>query len=126
MSNDDTTANNEPTTNQVNSGQNTTTAEPEKGRKPDNYVNEVFRKDGRDQFKTVGAVWHGKQGYLSGESNGNRIVLQSREAKEALDKMRAEKQQAAQAQQQPAQKAETQTTTNQPSQPSIKTQEVSP
>lgn len=75
-----------PTQNQSDMGQ------PNKNRQPDYEVLQVTGEGDNSQWLKIGAVWQGKDGYLTGKTVHGKIVLQSREAKEALQKMRADKQ----------------------------------
>jgi hypothetical protein len=68
------------------------TAQPAKGRQPDYDVHQVLGEGDKSQWMKIGAVWEGKDGYLSGNTVHGKIVLQSREAKETLQQMRVEKQ----------------------------------
>lgn len=74
--------------------------QPSKGRKPDYEVHQIMGEGNKSQWVKIGAVWEGKDGYLSGETVHGKIVLQSRHAREALQNMRDEKQQAAPSQSQ--------------------------
>lgn len=64
-----------------------------KGRKPDIEFHHVTEEDGQTVWEQVGAVWKGsKDGYFTGTINGQKIVGQTREAKEALMAMRKQQQ----------------------------------
>lgn len=63
-----------------------------KGRKPDIEFSRVYEEDGQTVWEQVGAVWQNKEGYFSGQINGQKIVGQTREAKEALMAMRKQQQ----------------------------------
>lgn len=60
--------------------------------KPDYEINIVTEENGKSYWQKTGAVWDNGNGYLTGKIGDQSVVLQSREAKEALMKMRAEKQ----------------------------------
>ena len=63
----------------------------DKRRPPDHYIQIVTTDSkGRDRHRDLGELWDGKPGYKTGESAFGRVVVQSREAREELRKMRAE------------------------------------
>lgn len=64
----------------------------DKHRPPDHFVQIVTKNaSGRDKHRDIGELWEGKNGYMSGDSALGRIVVQSREQREKLQQMRAEK-----------------------------------
>lgn len=63
-----------------------------KGRKPDVEFHTVSQEDGKTVWTKIGAVWKNDKGYLTGEIGGQKVVGQTREAKEALFNMRDEQQ----------------------------------
>ena len=65
--------------------------ENDKNRLPDHYVSIVQQgRNGKEQITEVGALWEGKDGYMSGETIAGRILVQSRAKREELRAMRAE------------------------------------
>ena len=71
-------------------------AQTSKGREPDYNVHQVIEGEERDNWVKIGAMWEGKNGYISGDTVHGRIVLQTRTPKEALDEMREQKQKSTQ------------------------------
>lgn len=64
----------------------------DKGNKPDYYVQLAQEgRNGKEQITDVGALWTGKDGYITGQTLAGRVILQPRAAREALHQMRAEK-----------------------------------
>ncbi len=60
-------------------------------RKPDQFVMvEQPGKYGKKTLIDLAPTWNGKPGYSSGPSPIGRIVIQTREAREALQEMRKE------------------------------------
>ncbi len=80
--------------------QENTNQQPAKGREPDFDAHQVIKNDGGENWVKIGAMWEGKDGYISGDTVHGRIVLQSRKAKEALQEMRVQNQQSTPTQQQ--------------------------
>lgn len=78
--------------NQSNNAQNNAPQVKVKGRKPDIEFHHVTEENGQTVWEQVGAVWQNKEGYFSGQINGQKIVGQTREAKEALIAMRKQQQ----------------------------------
>ena len=74
--------------NQSGNAQNNAPQVKIKGRKPDIEFHHVTEEDGQTVWEKVGAVWQNKEGYFSGQINGQKVVGQTREAKEALIAMR--------------------------------------
>lgn len=73
------------------SEQNTPAKKAEKGNPPDQHAYRVTGQGKDAHWEEVGAFWQGKDGYMTGTVNGERVVLQSNEAKEALKQVRAQK-----------------------------------
>ena len=62
-------------------------------RPPDHYISLISKdSNGKKNFFEIGKVWDGKDGYKTGESAWGKIVIQSREKREELEKMRRENQ----------------------------------
>ena len=74
--------------------ENQNTIPATKGRKPNYEVHVVTEENGKTLWSKQGALWKNDNGYMTGNFNDQKIVLQSREAKEALLKMRQQKQEA--------------------------------
>jgi hypothetical protein len=65
----------------------------DKKRPPDHFIQVVTQDSkGRDRHRDIGELWDGKEGYKTGDSIFGRIVIQSRDVREDLKKMRTEKQ----------------------------------
>jgi len=65
-----------------------------KNKQPDYFVQLAQEgRNGKEHITDVGAVWNGKNGYITGPTIAGRIILQPRAAREALQRMRAEKRQ---------------------------------
>lgn len=61
----------------------------DKHRKPDLYVQLAQPgRNGKEKITDVGGVWAGKDGYYTGDTIAGRLILQPREAREALQEMR--------------------------------------
>lgn len=78
--------------NQSNNAQNNAPQVKIKGRKPDIEFSSVYEENGETVWEQIGAVWKGKEGYFTGTINGQKVVGQTREAKEALMAMRKQQQ----------------------------------
>jgi hypothetical protein len=64
----------------------------DKRRQPDHFIQVVTKDErGKKKYRDIGELWDGKDGYSSGDSILGSVVIQSREAREQLQKMRAEK-----------------------------------
>lgn len=59
---------------------------------PDYYVQLAQDgKHGKEQLTDVGALWSGKNGYITGNTIAGRIVLQPRAARDELRRQRADR-----------------------------------
>ena len=66
----------------------------DKHRLPDAYMSiRQKNSNGTSKLVEVGALWNAKEGYQTGDSVYGPIVIQSREAREALKEMRSEREQ---------------------------------
>ena len=64
----------------------------DKHRKPDAYIQmEIKGNNGKPRLTDVGSLWDGKNGYQTGTSVWGRVVVQPREERERLQKIRQEK-----------------------------------
>jgi len=62
-----------------------------KHRQPDAFMSiEQQNRNGTKKLVEVAALWDGKEGYQTGDSIFGPIVIQTREAREALKEMRQE------------------------------------
>ncbi len=65
-----------------------------KGKQPDYFVQLAQEgRNGKEQITDVGAVWNGKNGYMTGQTIAGRVILQPRAAREELQRMRAQQRQ---------------------------------
>lgn len=63
-------------------------------KQPDYYVQLAQEgRNGREQLTDVGALWNGRNGYITGQTIAGRLILQPRAAREELQRMRGEQNQ---------------------------------
>ncbi|ODS24779.1 hypothetical protein AB835_01610 [Candidatus Endobugula sertula] len=92
---------NTPTTANTPTQAEPTESQNDRHRKPDYYVQLAQEgRHGREKITDVGVLWSGKDGYLTGDTIAGRVIVQPREKREELQRIRAERQQGIQHNQQ--------------------------